>query len=98
MKAKEIDRILLAMKDFLLSSQYLVKCVMIQNLIKKVLRKWLKKKVYTRNNPLTLNIARFEWVYNSPLHEWRDRIWVLNNSPSYSVGEYDRCLKEYLEL
>lgn len=47
---------------------------------KKVLRKWLKKKVYTKNNLLKHNIARFEWVYNSPLHEWRDRIWVLVNN------------------
>lgn len=69
---------------------------MIQNLIKKVLRKWLKKKVYTRNVLLTHNIARFEWVYNSPIQEWKDRIWVLNNSPSCSVREYDECLKEYL--
>lgn len=71
---------------------------MIQNLIKKVLRKWLKKKVYTRNVLLTHNIARFEWVYNSPLHEWRDRIWVLVNNSSCKIKECDKCLREYLEL
>lgn len=71
-------------------------CVMIQNLIKKVLKRWLKKKVYTKNNLLKHNTARFEWVYNSPLHEWRDRIWVIVNNPYCSVREYDKCLKEYL--
>ena len=42
---------------------------MIQNLIKKALRKWLKKKVYNSNQTLSKNIAHFEWVYNSPLHQ-----------------------------
>lgn len=71
-------------------------CVMIQKLIKKVLKRWLKKKVYTKNNLLKHNTERFEWVYNSPLYEWRDRIWVLVNNPSCGVREYDKCLKEYL--
>ena len=50
---------------------------MIQSIIKKVLRKWLKKKVYSSHQSLTTNIARFEWIYNSPLKEWRDRIWIV---------------------
>ena len=52
---------------------------MIQNIIKKVLRKWLKKKVFA-NIPIANNIARFEWVYNSPLREWRDRIWIVTHT------------------
>lgn len=41
-----------------------------------MLRKWLKKKVYVAHDLIATNVARFEWVYNSPLLEWRDRIWV----------------------
>ncbi len=69
---------------------------MIQKVIKKVLRKWLKKKVYTNSYPLTTSIARFEWVYNSPLKEWRDRIWVVHHYPYKSTEGYDKYLREYL--
>lgn len=58
---------------------------------KKVLRKWLKKKLYI-NAPISTNIARFEWVYNSHLKEWRDRMWVIKNCPE----NRDKCLNEYL--
>ena len=66
-----------------------------EKLIKKVLRKWLKKKLYI-NAPISTNIARFEWVYNSHLKEWRDRIWVVNHYPFKQKEGYDKCLKEYL--
>ena len=66
-----------------------------EKLIKKVLRKWLKKKLYI-NAPISTNIARFEWVYNSHLKEWRDRIWVVNHCPFKQKEGYDKCLKEYL--
>lgn len=66
-----------------------------QEIIKKVLRKWLKKKVFA-NIPLANNIARFEWVYNSPLHQWRDRIWVVSHNPYIGEEAYDKCLREYL--
>lgn len=69
---------------------------MIQNIIKKVLRKWLKKTVYSIDSPIANNIARFEWVYNSPLNQWRDRIWVVNHCPFKQKEGYDKCLKEYL--
>lgn len=62
-----------------------------EKLIKKVLRKWLKKKLYI-NAPISTNIARFEWVYNSHLKEWRDRMWVIKNCPE----NRDKCLNEYL--
>lgn len=62
-----------------------------EKLIKKVLRKWLKKKLYI-NAPISTNIARFEWVYNSRLKEWRDRIWVIK----HCTENRDKCLNEYL--
>lgn len=68
---------------------------MIQEIIKKVLRKWLKKKVYI-SSPMTRSITVFEWVYNSPLREWRDRIWVVHHYPYMIVEGYDECLREYL--
>lgn len=71
---------------------------MIQNIIKKVLRKWLKKKLYNRDSLTTTNIARFEWVYNSPLHQWRDRIWLVkqHNKTIAGIDFLDKVLEEYL--
>lgn len=70
---------------------------MIQNIIKKVLRKWLKKKVFA-NIPIANNIARFKWVYNSPLHQWRDRIWAVKQCDKTIAGIdfLDKVLEEYL--
>lgn len=70
---------------------------MIQEIIKKVLRKWLKKKLYSNYQTLTANIARFNWVYNSPLREWRNRIWVVNQHSAGIAGiEFlDKVIKEY---
>lgn len=47
---------------------------MIQNIIKKVLRKWLKKKLYKGGYGIPLNEKRFAWVYNSSIRQWKDRI------------------------
>lgn len=71
---------------------------MIQNLIKKALRKWLKKKVYSNYQTLSKNIAHFQWVYNSPLHQWRDRIWIIKQQSKVIAGIdlLDKILKEYL--
>lgn len=71
---------------------------MIQNIIKKVLRKWLKKKLYNRDSFTTTNIERFEWVYNSPLHQWRDRIWLVkqHNKTIAGIDFLDKVLEEYL--
>lgn len=71
---------------------------MIQNIIKKVLRKWLKKKVYNSYQTLSTNIARFKWVYDSPLHQWRDRIWVVKQCDKTIAGIdfLDKVLEEYL--
>lgn len=44
---------------------------MIQNIIKKVLRKWLKKKVYKGGYGIPLNEKRFAWVYKSPIRQWK---------------------------
>ena len=66
---------------------------MIQNIIKKVLRKWLKKRLHNKSLSLASNVENFKWVYNSPLHEWRDRIWIVNHCRC--IGN-DSC-NEYLE-
>ena len=63
-----------------------------EKIIKKVLRKWLKKKLFNNNFPINQNAARFEWVYNSRRKEWRDRMWVIKNCPE----NRDKCLNEYL--
>lgn len=50
---------------------------MIENIIKKMLRKWLKKQLVATNClRMQASRERFEWVYNAPLSQWRDRIWV----------------------
>lgn len=66
---------------------------MIQNIIKRMLRKWLKKKIYRTDIFLSTNVANFEWVYNSPLNEWRDRIWVVKQ---YRRANRDKVFTEYL--
>lgn len=68
---------------------------MIQMIIKKVLRKWLKKKVYNDFLSISTNVARFEWVYNSPLHQWRDRIWVVTNCARNTIGAVN--LDDYMK-
>lgn len=71
---------------------------MIQNIIKKVLRKWLKKKLYNSSFLYTTNVARFKWVYDSPLRQWRDRIWVVKQYDKTIAGIdfLDKVLEEYL--
>lgn len=68
---------------------------MIQNIIKKVLRKWLKKKLYNSSFLYTTNVARFKWVYDSPLRQWRDRIWVVTHTKYTNMDLYNKYL-EYL--
>lgn len=68
---------------------------MIQDIIKKVLRKWLKKKLYSSAYSLNINVARFKWVYNSPLHQWRDRIWVVTHTQYKGISVYDSVI-DYL--
>lgn len=46
--------------------------------VKSMLRKWLKKRVYREGLCPDDNFKRFEWAYNAPLREWRDRIWCLD--------------------
>ena len=51
----------------------------IEGKIKRMLRKWLKKKMYCQGRRLSSNEERFYWVYDAPLREWKDRIWCLEN-------------------
>lgn len=71
---------------------------MIQNIIKKLLRKWLKKKLYNSNSLTSTNVERFKWVYDSPLRQWRDRIWVVkqHNKTITGIDFLDKVLEEYL--
>lgn len=71
---------------------------MIQKIIKKMLRKWLKKKLYNSNSLTDTNVARFKWVYDSPLHQWRDRIWAIkqHDKTIAGIGFLDKVLEEYL--
>lgn len=71
---------------------------MIQNIIKKMLRKWLKKKLYSSSFLFATNVARFNWVYDSPLRQWRDRIWVIkqHDKTIAGIGSLDEVLEEYL--
>lgn len=71
---------------------------MIENIIKKMLRKWLKKKVHADGLPLTASAAKFNWVYESPLSQWRDRIWVVQNTTGTSEKMWNRILSDYLYL
>lgn len=66
---------------------------MMEKAIKKLLRKWLKKKLYSRIS-LDVCATRFEWVYNAPLREWRDRIWVVKHCGGWAQT-YDKHL-EYI--
>lgn len=47
----------------------------IEGKIKRMLRKWLKKRVYRQGIGYSANEERFKWVYDAPLREWKDRIW-----------------------
>ena len=50
-----------------------------QSVIKKVLRKWLKKKVISHIGAFNPHAKEyFEWIYNAPVREWKDRLWCLS--------------------
>lgn len=41
----------------------------IEGKIKRMLRKWLKKRVYRQGIDYSANEERFKWVYDAPLRE-----------------------------
>lgn len=52
---------------------------MIEQIIKKMLRKWLRKKIIKHTGAFSPYIEiRFNWVYDAPVWEWRDRLWCLS--------------------
>ena len=59
-----------------------------------MLRKWLKKKVYKDGYGIHLNEKRFAWVYNPPIRQWKDRIWVLRHT---TIGAPESFLNSLLE-
>lgn len=66
----------------------------IEGKIKRMLRKWLKKRVYRQGISFSSNDERFKWVYDAPLREWKDRLWCIDNNELYNNP--DLLLKLYL--
>lgn len=66
----------------------------IEGKIKRMLRKWLKKRVYRQGIDFSSNEERFKWVYNAPLREWKDRLWCIDNNELFDNP--DLLLKLYL--
>ena len=65
------------------------------DIIKPLLRKWLKKRVAslaTRHEygPPT---EVFKWVYDSPVRQWRDRLWCIGRANSRYIDE----IKEFYD-
>ena len=71
---------------------------MIEQIIKKMLRKWLKKKVFIYGQPLRVNVIYFNWVYKAPLQQWKDRVWVTRHCPCTGEEGLSRMLSDYLYL
>lgn len=66
----------------------------VEEKVKRMLRKWLKKRIYTERFTFETNNSRFNFVYDAPIHEWRDRIWCLENS--LDITDPGLLLKLYL--
>lgn len=47
--------------------------------MKKLFRKWLKRKLVKiaieKKGPIPTHA--FEWIYNSPMHTWRDKLLIV---------------------
>jgi len=46
--------------------------------MKRLFRKWLKRQVLTAQ-AMPKQLA-FEWIYNSPITTWKDKLYCLQNS------------------
>jgi len=46
--------------------------------MKRLFRKWLKRQVLTAQT-MPKQLA-FEWIYNSPITTWKDKLYCLRNS------------------
>jgi hypothetical protein len=70
----------------------------IEKPIKRMLRKWLLKKVYSEYRYLSCSLEFAEWIYNSPLNEWSDKLWCFKQSlmnPKLAHDLYDKYLKSH---
>lgn len=65
---------------------------MIEFFLKRLLRKWLKKKLNRKELLVKDNERVFLWVYNSPIKEWKDRIWVAQNSTIHDTQTLSKRL------
>lgn len=63
----------------------------VENIIKRMLRKWLKKRIAVKTIPIGSYVSCVEWVYQLPLSQWRDGIWSLEKG-----GYIIRYAEDYL--
>lgn len=49
--------------------------------MKKLLRKWLKRQIIKAHANSVHET--FEWIYNSPMSTWRDRLFCVRNQPYF---------------
>lgn len=66
----------------------------IEKPIKRMLRKWLLKKVCSKHSTSPENFYNAAWIYNSPLCEWKDKIWCAVKDPSSAEWLYENYLKK----
>lgn len=51
----------------------------IERAIKRLLRKWLRRKVIQYTSAFWS--GTFDWIYDSPLSTWRDKLMCLRTNP-----------------
>lgn len=61
------------------------------NMLKRILCKWLKRRIMSIESCTQLTVIKreFEWVYNSPLHTWRDKLYCIRCKPFFEKEFYD---------
>jgi len=55
--------------------------------MKKILRKWLKRRIIKLHNPLGQQI--FKWIYGSPVTTWKDKLLCVKYDPDLYKETYD---------
>lgn len=56
-------------------------------MMKRLLRKWLKRRVVELHNPFEQQI--FEWIYESSIFTWKDKLFCAQNCPDFYEQTYD---------
>lgn len=60
-------------------------------MIKRLLRTWLRVQLHSRIGEAINFEEAFLWIYNSPIHEWKLRLYCI----LYSSDNYDHENKRY---